>query len=877
MSIFFGNIAFTRYKKTTEPLYSAPKNVQQMLDIYGIHENGTFEIERPQKRERMFDRCYEFPDINYIDRDDKEKEKILLTLCRVLNSLNTDFKFLINVAKRDQKQFRETIMSNPQESPYPALVRANNRWIEDGLKSGHPELEKRLLFVVTCRRRNLQEAELYFETLETTLRSLFQAMGSNLHMLNVKERLKILHDFLREDEEDVAMPTWEELIDSKKDWRNLIVPYRFAQKGAKNEMCQLGETYTQILFAPDLPNSLDESKTLVEFSRVDFPVMITLDYAPIPQSGVLEKLQAANMDNERTINSEQENKMKNNIYSGPSYIRTKKKEELEEAMEQIQDNDEHGFFLGFLIAVKASTQEELQKRVGTLQMIAKSCAIPLIPYYDQQLQALNTVLPTGARRVLCMRPVITSSAVVLHPYFAQDIIEPGGFYYGTNMRTKNIVLLNRKRLKSGNGVILGHTGAGKSFLLKETEIGQTLIGTADDIFAIDPQNELEGICKKFEGQYLDLGEGGVAINFLEIPEKILYSADPMEKNNYIRDQSQFLQAWIPSIMRLEPTGYHITIIDRCCKLLYERTFAMKHPRQPLLPDLYQIFADQDEPEARDIYGALEAFVTGTYDLFSKPTNFDMDNRFVAVGMKKISSELWEAVMIAVMRMLSLKIESNVQLQKATRFIVDEAQFISRSPSSAAQLQKAILTYRKYGGIVTLLYQNISAMLANETIREIISNCDFKLFLDQGGADQNALAEIMDLSESEFNALGTGEVGKCLISWGGKIILCDATMSKKNPLYQMYSTNFHEKAAEGESSIYTYEAETPVEEKKESNTYTNETLEKQIIQVIEALGYASAKDLAVICAAEPDEIQQTLDQALQMGHLVCRKDNYYLAA
>src|SRR5699024_2434908 len=139
-----------------------------------------------------------------------------------------------------------------------------------------------------------------------------------------------------------------------------------------------------------------------------------------------------------------------------SYIRTKKKEELEEAMEQIQDNDEHGFFLGFLIAVKASTQEELQKRVGTLQMIAKSCAIPLIPYYDQQLQALNTVLPTGARRVSCMRPVITSSAVVLHPYFAQDIIEPGGFYYGTNMRTKNIVLLNRKRLKSGNGVILGH-------------------------------------------------------------------------------------------------------------------------------------------------------------------------------------------------------------------------------------------------------------------------------------------------------------------------------------------------------------------------------------------------------------------------------------
>ena len=78
--------------------------------------------------------------------------------------------------------------------------------------------------------------------------------------------------------------------------------------------------------------------------------------------------------------------------------------------------------------------------------------------------------------------------------------------------------------------------------------------------------------------------------------------------------------------------------------------------------------------------------------------------------------------------------------------------------------------------------------------EIVSNSDFKVLLDQAGDDRNELLQIMDLSQKEFDALSDPTPGQCLIVWGGHILQCDSTISRDNPLYHFYSTNFHEAAA-----------------------------------------------------------------------------------
>ena len=60
---------------------------------------------------------------------------------------------------------------------------------------------------------------------------------------------------------------------------------------------------------------------------------------------------------------------------------------------------------------------------------------------------------------------------------------------------------DRKALKSTDGMIIGHTGSGKSMILKLTEIGQTLLRTKVNIFMIDPQSEMREIVKPFGGNF----------------------------------------------------------------------------------------------------------------------------------------------------------------------------------------------------------------------------------------------------------------------------------------------------------------------------------------------------------------------------------------
>ena len=110
-------------------------------------------------------------------------------------------------------------------------------------------------------------------------------------------------------------------------------------------------------------------------------------------------------------------------------------------------------------------------------------------------------------------------------------------------------------------------------------------------------------------------------------------------------------------------------------------------------------------------------------------------------------------MITIMHVLTQRFSYNVEQQRATHFIVDEAQYVCRHETSCNELEKAYLTYRKLGGICTICLQNVSAATANRKIMEIVSNSDFKVLLDQAGDDRNELLQIMELSQKEFDCLG----------------------------------------------------------------------------------------------------------------------------
>ena len=93
------------------------------------------------------------------------------------------------------------------------------------------------------------------------------------------------------------------------------------------------------------------------------------------------------------------------------------------------------------------------------------------------------MLPYGLRRIQALRTLTTESTAVLIPFRAQEILQPGGIYYGQNAVSKNMIVADRTKLLNGNSFRLGVSGSGKSMSAKE-ELVQIALATEDDILIL---------------------------------------------------------------------------------------------------------------------------------------------------------------------------------------------------------------------------------------------------------------------------------------------------------------------------------------------------------------------------------------------------------
>ena len=72
-------------------------------------------------------------------------------------------------------------------------------------------------------------------------------------------------------------------------------------------------------------------------------------------------------------------------------------------------------------------------------------------------------------------------------------------------------------------------------------------------------------------------------------------------------------------------------------------------------------------------------------MLAYPSTVRLDNRMIGFGLKNVPPDNWEPVMVTVMHYTSTRMEYNQEAQRATHFIVDETQVVSRKGTSAEQL------------------------------------------------------------------------------------------------------------------------------------------------------------------------------------------------
>lgn len=800
MAFINAGSAFSKKKQAAALAMGVPRNVKDTLNICRAWEDGVFQV--GDAGMAMYDRGYIFEDVNYISQDEGKKETMLLQLMKWMKALGSQWKVTIANEQVDMEEFMAEAFSPAHGEEYPQMGEGIGEWINEKVQDGTKDIGRVMYLTVTCRARSHEEAGLYFHTLDTTLQMLFGALGSRLYRMSGRERLLALQRFYQMGE--VRIPYGGELGGEADGWKNHILPASIRQhKGS----LELGGMHVCVLFGHSYAASLDEGSTLHALTNVPYPMYVTVDAEPVDKKLLTDKLKNAHMNNEKAIAQETDRMRRQGQYgAGMSYQKGRKKDELEDYLYQVDENDELGLYIGLLVAVAADTPEELAKRTSSVRSIAASSGFTLDTYNYRQLKALNTALPTGGRQVDHMRFFLTSSAVAFNPYYAHDLTDRGGMCYGLNRVTKHLIRGDRKLLANPHGMIVSHSGGGKSFLIKMTEIAQGLLLTDDDIVVLDPQNEFESLIRGCGGQFFDFTpKCGIYLNPYEIPEDVLHG-DTAAREQFVASKTEYAVSFCTAVMKnITVTQEHAAVVGRAARKVYGEAFGMRRlKRQPTLMDIRDAIGawaeEGQDAEGRRVAGqilnSLEEYTTGAYDMFAHPSNLDISKRLVGFGLRNVPESVWEPVMLTVMHFLAGRIEHNQGGRVATRLVVDETQVLCSSASSAAQLLRAVETYRKFGGIVTMAVQNLSRALELPDLRDMFSNCAYKCFMDQGGVDAASLRQIQELSEAESRSLDEDTPGRGVMVWGKKVLLFDASMDRGNPLYREFSTNFHEQEEGG---------------------------------------------------------------------------------
>lgn len=405
------------------------------------------------------------------------------------------------------------------------------------------------------------------------------------------------------------------------------------------------------------------------------------------------------------------------------------------------------------------------------------CASPV--GYNALGREFERVLPAG-------------SVANLYPFNYSGKTDPNGFYIGKDKYGSNIAVDFDRRdsdKTSANILILGNSGQGKSYLMKLLICN--LLEAGKSVISLDAEHELEELCGKLGGCFIDLMGGEKRINVLEVRcwnedtdmETDESAPEAFRKSTLLARHISFLKDFFRAYKdfsdpQLDTIEIMLSALYKKWGISEETDFRRLTPEDyPILSDLYALINNElvnyrnSSLYTREL---LQEVLLGLHSLcvgadapfFNGYTNIS-DDRFLVFGVGGVltaAKSLRNALLFNVLAYMSDRLLTAGNTVAA----LDELYLWLSNPIAIEYIRNCLKRVRKRDSALMMASQNLEDF-DQEGVREMTKPLfaipPHQFLFNPGSIGKRFYMDMLQLDEAEFELIQHARRGECLFKCG----------------------------------------------------------------------------------------------------------------
>jgi hypothetical protein len=419
----------------------------------------------------------------------------------------------------------------------------------------------------------------------------------------------------------------------------------------------------------------------------------------------------------------------------------------EDLQRRLASSQDKAFHVAMYLTLTSSSVEELETGAFRVESAARAVLCSLQPCTLRMFDGYLATLPLGADPLGRKRVLDSTALVTFFPWHEPDLQQSGGLVIGRNIATGAPVLVDpfdQRRYSNANIGVFGHSGAGKTYLLSSLALGA--LGRGVQVYVIDPEHEYGALARQVGGIDVQLSLGsGHAMNVLDLR--------PSDR----RDES-----W------LGPAA--ADAVDLCATICG----GLDEAERALLESAVRAaYGELEQPVLRDVAGRLSAgsrvatilrrWVHGSLgQMFSSPTNVDLEAPIVTFGMRELRDEMVAPVHFLLAEALWARIKRK---DRRRMLVVDELGLLFEDATIRRFVVSLARRIRKYDGSLVFATQNPGDLLSSDQGTVVATNPAVVFFGAQRPGEAAKLQETFHLSARQRAFLESARRGDFLVAAG----------------------------------------------------------------------------------------------------------------